>query len=250
MSRDNLIIEAAKILAEANSLMILTGAGVSAESGFPTFRGENGLWKNHEVTKMATPEGFTRDPKLVWEWYCWRRKLVLDGEPNPGHYAFVEMENLFEQFMLATQNIDNLHQTAGSEKVIEVHGNIFIEKCTACEFKRKSDEIYEDIPKCPECGNMLRPDVVWFGEALPVDALEVCWSFSQNADCIIVAGTSGVVYPAAELPYIVSRNSGKVIEVNLEPSPISNIADVALFGKSGKILPTLIEEYKRNEAKQ
>ncbi|RKZ33147.1 NAD-dependent protein deacylase [bacterium] len=249
MNHSHNITKITEILNISNKLLILTGAGVSAESGFPTFRGKDGLWNQTEIQKMATPDGFRNDPVAVWEWYCWRRELVLKGKPNPGHYAIADLEKLFDDFLLATQNVDNLHRLAGNEKVMELHGNIFREKCLSCDFNRYSEKIYSTPPNCPDCGELLRPDVVWFGESLAPDVISAVWSFSRQADCIMVVGTSAVVYPCAELPFIVKRNDGKVIEVNLDATPISSIADVSIRGKSGEILPEIVEKYKQTQKK-
>ncbi len=236
------IERAARILANTGALLVFTGAGVSAESGFPTFRGKDGLWNQYEIQKMATPEGFTHDPRAVWEWYSWRRGLVLKGKPNPGHYAIARLERLFDDFLVATQNVDNLHRIAGNTKIAELHGNIFAEKCTRCGFKRWSEEIYTEPPRCPECGALLRPDVVWFGEMLDPRVVEQVWTFAEHADTILVVGTSVVVYPAAQLPDIVRSHGGRIIEVNLDPTPISHLAEVSIRGKSGEILPKIVEK--------
>ncbi len=240
-----MIDKAAEIIASSSSLLVLTGAGISAESGVPTFRGKGGLWKSFSVEDLATPEGFARNPKVVWEWYSWRRGLVRSVEPNPGHFAVAELENLFDDFLLATQNVDRLHHRAGSRKVVELHGNIFGERCTRCDFRRESYDSYDEPPTCPSCGALLRPDVVWFGEPLPEDALHAAISFAQKAECALVVGTSAVVYPAAELPYIVKNGGGRVVEVNLEPTPVTRIADVSVFGKSGTTMPQIVEGVKR-----
>ena len=243
-TQDEKILRAARILADTQTLMVFTGAGVSAESGFPTFRGKDGLWNQYEIQKMATPEGFAQDPAAVWEWYCWRRGLVLKGKPNPGHYAIAELERSFEDFLLVTQNVDNLHRVAGNQKIVELHGNIFAEKCTRCDFRRWSEEIYEEPPHCPKCGALPRPDVVWFGEPLDPKDVERAWSCAERADTIMVVGTSAVVYPAAQLPEIVHARGGRVIEVNLDPTPVTLIATVSIRGKSGQILPKIVEHFK------
>ncbi len=209
-------------------IVVLTGAGVSAESGIPTFRGKDGLWNKYDPQELATPEAFQRNPKLVWEWYDWRRQLIAKAEPNEAHRIIAKMEKEFEDFWLITQNVDGLHQRAGSKKVIELHGNIWKVRCIKCfaeyyEYKTPLDEL---PPKCKECGGILRPGVVWFGEALPEDALMKAYELSETADIFIVVGTSAQVYPAAELPFIAKRRGAKLIEVNPEETPVSPYANI------------------------
>ena len=235
------IEETAKILSSCSSLLVLTGAGISAESGVPTFRGEGGLWKEYRAEELATPQAFARDPELVWEWYSWRRSVILDIEPNAGHYAVAELEKMFDEFLLCTQNVDDLHRRAGSKEIVEVHGNIFMERCQVCSFKHHSVEVYTEPPLCPECGAMLRLDIVWFGEMLPADALQRSWNFASKTDCALVVGTSGVVYPAAQIPYMVMDAGGKVIEINLNATPLSSYCSTSIRGKSGIILPEIVE---------
>jgi len=240
---------ASRILARSRFTIAFTGAGISAESGVPTFRGPNGLWENHRPEELATPEAFRRDPKLVWDFYRWRMRKILEARPNPAHYALAELERMRVLKAVITQNVDDLHREAGTRNLVELHGNIFRVRCTSCHYRenlKESGRVHEfveseDLPKCPRCGSLLRPDVVWFGEALPREALEEAFRLAEKADAVLVVGTSGVVYPAAYIPYIVKERGGRVIEVNVEKSGITPIADVFLRGKAGEILPKLVE---------
>lgn len=225
-------------LLSLDSLLVLTGAGVSQESGIPTFRGKNGLWRNYDASQLATPYAFERDPKLVWEWYNWRRSIILNASPNSAHYGIKRLEEILPDFLLVTQNIDNLHREAGSEKMVELHGNIFRTRCTGCgkiEFEKKLFREEELPPVCKWCGNLLRPDVVWFGEPLDPLVISKVMEFASLCSAILVVGTSAVVYPAASIPYYVKEKGGKVFEINLEPTPLSKIADISIFGKAGEI---------------
>lgn len=243
---------AAKLLARARFAIAFTGAGISAESGIPTFRGRNGLWKTYRAEELATPEAFKRDPHLVWEFYKWRMRKILKAEPNPAHKALAEFENMGVLKAVITQNVDDLHREAGSRKVVELHGNIFRVRCVSCSYRenlKESGRVFEfvrekELPKCPKCGSLLRPDVVWFGEPLPREALEEAFSLAERADVVLVVGTSGVVYPAAYVPYIVKERGGKVIEVNVERSGITPIADVFIRGKAGEVMPELLRRVK------
>ena len=215
-------------------VVVLTGAGVSAESGIPTFRGKDGLWNKYDPTELATPEAFSRDPKLVWEWYDWRRSLIAKAEPNEAHKTIAKMEEEFEDFWLITQNVDGLHQRAGSKRILELHGNIWKVRCTSCgkerfEYKTPLEEL---PPRCEDCNGLLRPGVVWFGEALPPEVLNKAIEVSSQADVFLVVGTSAVVYPAAELPLIAKRNGAKLIEVNPDDTPLSPYADVVIREKA------------------
>lgn len=221
-------------------MVVLTGAGISAESGVPTFRGEDGLWKKFKPEELATVDAFMSNPQLVWEWYQFRRKIIEKIEPNPAHYALAEFQKLFKNFTLITQNVDGLHQRAGSTDVVELHGNIAKNKCIHCG-KRYDDlsQAGPDIPpRCP-CGGNIRPDVVWFGEALPKDALDIAFQNSSNCDLFFSIGTSAVVHPAASLPLLAKRGGAYVVEINISPTGISDFADEVLLGKAGEILPKL-----------
>jgi NAD-dependent deacetylase len=238
MIDDAKLHEAAAILGSARRVAALTGAGVSAESGVPTFRGDGGFWKGYRAEDVATPEAFARDPRLVWEFYNYRRELLSQAQPNPAHNALVELEKEIEQFTLITQNVDGLHRLAGSRNLVEVHGNLWRVRCTGCgRLEDRPHEQLPELPTCDHCGALLRPDVVWFGEALPQDLWRRAAAAAAQATCLIVAGTSAVVYPAAGL---VHSARGRVIEVNLEETPASDAAHVSLLGKAGEVLPALV----------
>jgi NAD-dependent deacetylase len=227
----------------ANAVTVLTGAGVSAESGVPTFRdAQTGLWARYRAEDLATPRAFRRNPRLVWEWYEWRRKLVADAEPNLAHLALVELEQLFPRFDLITQNVDGLHQRAGSRRVIELHGNITRTKCfdedTAVEEWRDSGDV---PPKCPRCGGLLRPDVVWFEETLPAEALAESIRASGTCNVFLSIGTSGLVHPAAGLPYEALRSGATVVEINPQPTAFAVQADYSIEGAAGVVLPVLVK---------
>lgn len=239
-----MIGEASAILKRARSVFVLTGAGISAESGIPTFRGRDGLWKNYSATDLATPHAFQRNPELVWEWYHWRQALIAKAAPNPAHYAIVELEKRSGKFLLLTQNVDNLHKRAGSKNVLELHGNIFRIRCVQCGSigvsSCKQGRTDQGVPVC-ECGGVLRPDVVWFGEAIPQNIWRAALEFLSTADVALICGTSGVVWPAAAIPEIAKQSGAKTIEVNLEPTPITDLVDVSLLNKAGMILPQIVE---------
>ena len=228
------------LLSKETKVVVLTGAGISAESGVPTFRGEEGLWKKFRPEELATFDAFMANPQLVWEWYEYRRKIIEEIKPNLGHLALVDFQNYFDEFDLITQNVDGLHHKAGSKRIIELHGNIKRNKCIQC------GEKYEDLkkalpgipPKC-SCGGNVRPDVVWFGEMLPQDAINYAFTMSSECDLFFSIGTSAVVHPAASLPLIAKRNGAYVVEVNVSTTEISHLVHESLFGKSGEILPFL-----------
>jgi NAD-dependent deacetylase len=230
-------------LRSARRIAVLTGAGTSAESGVPTFRdAQTGLWSQFSPEELATPRAFRRNPKLVWEWYQWRRELVSKASPNDGHYALVEMEKLFQNFKLITQNVDGMHQRAGSKDVIELHGNIQRTKCFDEDVVVNSWKESGDVPpKCPKCGGLLRPDVVWFEEPLPEAEIQSAVDASRLADVFFSIGTSAMVYPAASLPHQALNNHATVVEINPSPTPLSAKADYMLQGSSGVILPELVK---------
>ncbi len=229
-------------LAAAKSVTVLTGAGVSAESGVPTFRdAQTGLWAKYKPEELATPRAYQRHPRLVWEWYEWRRKLVAGANPNPAHLALVEMENLFLRFHLITQNVDGLHQRAGSRNVIELHGNITRTKCSEEGTILSSWKDTGDVPpKCPDCGAMLRPDVVWLEEPMPEEEMLEATT-ATDCDVFFSIGTSTVVYPAAALPTEALRNGATVVEINPQPTPFTPQAHFALAGAAGVVLPELVK---------
>ena len=212
-------------------MAVLTGAGVSAESGIPTFRDNNGLWRQFRAEQLATPEAFARDPELIWQWYDWRREVVAAAQPNPGHLALAEMERRIPRFTLITQNVDDLHERAGSRNVLHLHGSIFIQRCLQCSRESTGPR----PPRC-ECGGKLRPGVVWFGEALPPGVWQAAEQAVRDSDLLLVIGTSGVVYPAAGL----ARLGKRVVEINATATALSDQMDETLEGPSGEILPRLI----------
>lgn len=230
-------------LREAERVVILTGAGISAESGVPTFRdAQTGLWARYDPQELATPQAFQQNPRLVWEWYAWRRDLIRSVSPNPGHLALAMLEKKVPSFTLITQNIDGLHQKAGSQNVIELHGNISRYKCFDEEKIIEEWPETESIPPhCPHCGGLIRPDVVWFGENLPGMAFNTATHTSQNCDLFITIGTSGIVHPAASLPLAALDHGAMVIEINPNPTPLSPWMAHNLRGPAGVILPALYQ---------
>ncbi len=229
-------------LRQVERVAVLTGAGVSQESGLRTFRDPQvGLWAQYRPEELASPEGFARNPKLVWDWYAWRREAVKGARPNPGHYALAEMERRIAHFTLITQNVDGLHRMAGSQKVLELHGNIQRVRCSACGHPAETwENDLEGVPRCERCGGLLRPDVVWFGEALPRAELEAAVEAARTCQAFFSIGTSGIVQPAASLPFAARNNGAMVVEINLEPTPLTGKAHFFLQGKSGEILPALV----------
>lgn len=237
--KENIPDEAIQRLRGAKRLAILTGAGVSAESGVPTFRGKDGLWKNHQPQQLATPQAFEKDPELVWDWYHWRRKVVLEVLPNPAHYAIAELEKRVPDFTLITQNVDRLHLRAGSERILEIHGDLHHARCGECSAIAALEE-HQGLVTCDICGGLMRPNVVWFGESLDVRLLEQAFIASGSSDFLIVAGTSNVVQPAASLAYAALENGGYVLEVNLDPTPLTGSASATVLGRAGEVLEELV----------
>jgi NAD-dependent deacetylase len=228
-------------LRAARRIVAFTGAGISAESGLSTFRDKQaGLWAKYRPEDLATPQAFQRNPRMVWEWYEWRRGFVAQAEPNPGHHALARIEGARPGFLLATQNVDGLHARAGSRNLVELHGNI---RRTICFDHRHLAERWEPVdeppPRCEQCGGLLRPDVVWFGEALPEDALRRAQEAAAQCDLFLSIGTSTLVYPAAELPFIAGSNGATVIEINPDFTPLTKLADFVLRDKAGVALPAL-----------
>jgi NAD-dependent deacetylase len=235
---------AAERLRRAEQVVALTGAGVSAESGIATFRGAGGLWEGHSITDVASPEGFRRDPALVWRFYNARRANLRTVQPNPGHHALVTMEQRWGEgrFALVTQNVDGLHRASGSRRVLELHGNLTRVRCTGCgTIEDRGTEPLPDLPRCADCGEMLRPDIVWFHEMLPEDIWLQAAEATAACECFLVVGTSAVVYPAAGLIDMARAAGAGVIEVNLEATGASPGATLSLFGPSGVILPRLVQ---------
>ena len=235
-------------LKDAKSVAVFTGAGISAESGVPTFRGEDGLWKKFRPEELANFDAFMRNPDLVWEWYKYRKQIIANIKPNPGHYALVEMEKHYKNFAIITQNIDNLHRRAGSKTVYELHGNIERNYCLDCRKSFSNEEIFtqEKAPRCT-CGGLIRPDVVWFGEFLPQDQWDAGEAAAERAEVFFSVGTSAVVYPAASLPMIAKRAGAFVVEINLGRTELSHQADEVLIGKSGEILPKIVDTCYENK---
>ncbi len=239
-----LIAAAASALAAARRVLVLTGAGVSAESGIPTFRGAGGLWEGFRAEDLATPEAFREDPARVWRWYRWRRGICLAAAPNPGHLAIVEIERRVPAFLLATQNVDGLHPRAGSRKILELHGNIHRARCTLCGRKRdlppEPEAPHAPLPACAACDGLLRPDIVWFGEAYAEGVLETAFEEAGRADVVVSAGTSGSVYPPAAIALAGKRAGAFLIDVNPAATEISAAADIHLAGPSGEVLPAVL----------
>jgi NAD-dependent protein deacetylase/lipoamidase len=256
------LAEAREWIVRARRVAALTGAGLSQESGVPVFRGPGGLWRNFRPEELATPEAFRRDPKLVWEWYDWRRSVIARAEPNRAHRALAELERAKPEFCLITQNVDGLEERAGSRRVIRLHGDIWRLRCTACGQEETNREVpLEPLPprcRCdgpglpsrasardsqqqkPERGGLMRPGVVWFGEALPEEALEQAFRAARDAEVFLVVGTSAVVYPAAALPKVAWEQGARVIEVNPEATALSGLAQISLRGPAAELLPELI----------
>lgn len=260
-------------LSKSQTVVLLSGAGLSAESGIPTFRDKDGLWNRFNPAELATFEAFSSAPKLVWKWYLWRMHLIANTHPNPGHYAATEMENTFSKFLHITQNVDGLHREAGGRKFVELHGYIFDGKCRFCgkyypeevfselfplaskDFLRSipEEKLQEEVflkveegnlPICPECGEVVGPGVVWFGENLPEKALNRAFTFSENCDVFIVVGTSGVVQPAASLPLVAKRNGATLVEINPQETPISSYCDFVFRESASSALPKILESLK------
>jgi NAD-dependent deacetylase len=250
MDEVNPIQSAAQLLRSSKAIVVLTGAGVSKESGVPTFRDAvDGLWAKYDPQQLATAQAFRENPKLVWDWYEYRRALVRQAKPNPGHVALAALQRFYPHLTIITQNVDDLHEQAGSQGVIHLHGNIAQSKCfynckgspTLVDVSRIEWDKASGPPPCPHCGRWVRPDVVWFGEVLPPEALDRSQQACLRADVVIVVGTSGMVEPAASLPRIAKAAGAKVVEVNPDYSMITRFADVKLEGASGEILPQLFE---------
>ena len=236
-------------LRKATAVTVLTGAGVSAESGVPTYRdAQVGLWARFDPLQLATPEAFTREPKRVWEWYAWRRQLIAGARPNAGHEALVDLERRVPEFLLATQNVDGLHAQAGSRRLVELHGNL---RRTVCSRDRQVIERWSDEqvpPRCPECGAPLRPDVVWFGEDLPGEALAAARQAAARCQVFLSIGTASEVYPAAALPEIAKQSGATVVEINPRPTPLSADADFVLRGPAARVVPALVSSVAGPEA--
>jgi NAD-dependent deacetylase len=245
MALEDDLKHARALLDGATAVAVLTGAGISAESGIPTFRDAlTGLWEKFSPEELATPEAFAANPKLVWDWYAWRRAKVAEAQPNPGHLALVQIENACRErdvdFTLITQNVDGLHELAGTRRLVELHGNIRRVKCFDNGHAVKGWPETGGVPKCPHCGSLLRPDVVWFGEPLPGEALVQAMAAARSCEVFLCVGTSTVVEPAASLPFLALDEGAKVIEVNPAPTPLTRRAAIAIAGAAGEVLPHLV----------
>jgi NAD-dependent deacetylase len=228
------------LLFDAQRVVVLTGAGVSAESGVPTFRGKDGLWKSYRPEDLARPDAFEAHPELVWEFYNWRRNLVKNCEPNPAHFAIMEMEKHIPNFLIITQNVDGLHAKSGSKRLMEMHGSLWQLKCTTCTYAREDHSELPDMPECPVCGHLLRPGVVWFGEPLIPGVLKLAIDQINQTEVFLSIGTSNLVQPAASFYQLAKDHGAVTIEINLEPTPNTGFMDFALHGKAGDILPELV----------
>lgn len=241
MNAEASIKEIRSRLAEAKSVTVLTGAGISADSGVPTFRGAEGLWNDFRPEELASPDAFERDPQLVWEWYNWRRELLSTKRPNAGHDALVELEKRMEKFWLITQNVDGLHATAGSHKLSEIHGNIWKVRCTGCELVENNRDVpIEILPKCQNCYGLLRPHIVWFGESLNPQDLQDSYAALESCEVLLIIGTSGMVYPAASFGPVAKDRGAFVVELNLDPTPNSDLVDIAVQGRAKDLVPQLL----------
>ncbi|MDH4080482.1 MAG: NAD-dependent deacylase [Nitrospira sp.] len=229
-------------VASAKDIVVLTGAGISADSGVPTFRGKDGLWRTYRAEDLATPEAFERDPQLVWEWYNWRREMIAAKRPNPAHHAVVELEQRYLNFWLITQNVDGLHRDAGSQKLSEIHGNIWMVRCTVCRHVFENRDVpVQILPKCHDCDGLLRPHIVWFGESLADEDLRRSYAALRSCSLCLIIGTSGLVYPAAGFASVAKESGAFVAEINLDPTPQSALFDVSLQGRAKDIVPLLLD---------
>jgi NAD-dependent deacetylase len=233
--------EARARLAGARRLLVLTGAGISAESGVPTFRGPEGLWRQFRPEELATPEAFERDPKLVWEWYAWRRERIAPLKPNAAHRAIAGLESRVPEFLLATQNVDGLHGLAGNRRLAELHGNLWRLRCSACGACREDRRVpLPELPPRCGCGGLLRPDVVWFGEALPEGEVERAMAAGRAADVVLVVGTSSLVYPAAAIAPLARAAGAFLVEVNPDETPLTPLAHASFRSKAAELVPRLV----------
>lgn len=228
-------------LASAQDIVVLTGAGISADSGVPTFRGKDGLWRTYRAEDLATPEAFERDPRLVWEWYNWRREVISSKRPNEAHYALAQLEVRSRKFRLITQNVDGLHRVAGSKHIYELHGNIWKVRCTSCRSVTDNHDVpLSLLPYCRVCGGLQRPHIVWFGEALDQGTLSKSFQAVESCDMLLIIGTSGLVYPAAMLMPSAKAHGAFVVEINLDPTPYSSGVDLSIQARAKQIVPLLL----------
>lgn len=242
MQRSTGIEEVKARLASARAVTVLTGSGISADSGVPTFRGADGLWRSFRAEDLATPEAFARDPRLVWEWYNWRRELIATKSPNAAHYALVELERRADHFWLITQNVDGLHPIAGTRQLSEIHGNIWKVRCTQCGKVETNRAVpIPLLPQCSACNGLLRPHIVWFGESLDPADLDRSMAALRACEVLLIIGTSGIVYPAAAFAALAKQAGAFVAEVNLDSTPNSQVVDVAIQGRAKEIVPELLQ---------
>jgi len=234
------------IILKANSVVVLTGAGISAESGIATYRGKDGIWQKFAISELANPEAFAKNPRKVWEWYGQRRREMIEATPNSGHEALARLERIVEDFTMITQNIDNMHRRAGNQNIIEIHGNVFENRCMKCGHIEKNEKCNfpknEPLPVCSQCGSPARVNVVWFGEEISPEPLEESFVAAEKSDVFISAGTSAKVYPAAYFPELAKKTGAILIEINMEITHLSSSADFLFQGKTGEILPKLVGE--------
>lgn len=245
MKTTSVLAAAAQLVRQAKRITCLTGSGVSAESGVATFRNvETGLWARFDPQRLASQEGFAANPGLVWQWYMQRLEAVEQAQPNPGHSALAQLESRLPSFTLATQNVDDLHERSGSRQVLHLHGRINRFHCNICgvDHELRNNERHAPVPpRCIACGGPVRPSVVWFGEPLPSRLLDKAWQASERCDLFLVIGTSGLVYPAAQLPMLAQQHGASIIEINPEVTPLSQQAEIHLAGRSGALLPLLLD---------
>ena len=248
MPESNVIADARTLLSDAERVVVLTGAGISAESGVPTFRGAGGLWKSHRAEELATPQAFAHDPRLVWEWYAWRRDVVSGCTPNAAHFALARYSATRDEVTIATQNVDGLHRAAETpdRALVELHGSLYRVRCTRCAWRaphrdRIDASSAETLPQCAKCGALARPDIVWFGESLEPANIERAFAEAAAADVCLVVGTSGVVQPAASLAAVTRRAGGAVIEINPVETPITPIATISIRGTAVETVPRLFD---------
>lgn len=241
-------IEFIESIVKSHSVMILTGAGVSRESGLDTFRDVGGYWARYNPYELASPQGFSSNPLLVWQWYQERKNRASEVSPNPGHYAIAEMEKYFNNFALFTQNVDRLHHRAGSSKLYELHGTIFKSHCFDCSLPYDGEftigEDIQSIPRCPRCNGLIRPSVVWFGESLPYEVLNLAYENARNCDMLFTIGTSSEVYPAADLPHQAKITGAYVVEINPNETSFTRYSNLSIRQKSGEILPKILNIIK------
>ncbi len=248
MSLNNISKNTVNKIISSKSIVFFTGAGISAESGIPIFRGKDGIWNKLKPEELANFNSFLKNPDMVWEWYNHRKKIIHESEPNKGHLAIAEFEKVLPEVTVVTQNIDNLHKRAGSNNIYELHGNIERNYCIDChKFYNVEIELTDSAPRC-ECGGLIRPDVVWFGEYLPQEQFIASQKAAENSDVFFIVGTSAVVYPAASLIYTAKEKGAYLVEINIEPTEATGIMNDSLFGKAGDVLPKLLNEVRINFA--